>query len=215
MAFATSQVSNSSSRPVDPTAMLSPDQIRRIQALDNNALIIRLHFTVNHLSRWLSPIHDPTRLERSPRFGEPTVKDLLIGMIDEERRIYPRLFAIATKNDPDLDKLPPVVKTEAQRRLDADREPIALLAHMRRLRQSTCSLLRSTPDDAWVRDGTSRKGFDVTLRELAEHLAEHDEQYLRAMDAALNRSGAREGLAEVQKASFDELLSLVPASLKI
>jgi hypothetical protein len=215
MAFATSQVPNSTVRSVDPTTMLTPEQIRRIQRLDNNALIIQLHFTINNLSRWLSPIHDRTRLERSPYFGEPTVKDLLIAMRDEERRVYPRMFAIASQNDPDLDKLPPVTESAAQRALDADRSPIELLAQFRRLRQSTCSLLRSTPDNAWGRDGTSRKGFDVTLRELAEHLAEHDEQYLRAMDAALNRSGARDGLAEVQKASYDELLKLVPTRLEI
>lgn len=215
MAFATSQVSNSTVRPVTPTAMLAPEQIRRIQHLDNNALIIRLHFTINHLSRWLSPIHDRTRLERSPYFGEPTVKDLLIAMRDEERRVYPRMFAIVSANDPNLDTLPPATESAAQRTLDADRAPIELMAQFRRLRQSTCSLLRSTPDDAWTRDGTSRKGFDVSLRDLAEHLAEHDEQYLRAMDAALDRSGAREGLADVQKASYDELMSLVPSQLKV
>ncbi|MGB3330503.1 MAG: DinB family protein [Thermomicrobiales bacterium] len=215
MAFATSQDSNSAVRPVDPTAMLTPEQIQRIQALDNNALIIRLHFTVNHLSRWLSPIHDRTRLERSPYFGEPSVKDLLIAMRDEERRVYPRMFAIVSENDPDLDKLPPVRENAAQQELDAARSTIEMLSQFRRLRQSTCSLLRSTPDNAWGRDGTSRRGFDVTIRELAEHLAEHDEQYLRAMDAALNRSHARDGLAAVQKASFDELLTLVPERLEI
>jgi len=215
MAFATSQVPTSAVRAVDPTAMLTPEQIRRIQKLDNNALIIRLHFTINHLSRWLSPIHDPSLLERSLSFGEPSVKDLLIAMRDEERRVYPRMFAIVSQDDPDLDALPPVRQNESQRELDAARAPIALLAQFRRLRQSTCSLLRSTPDNAWGRDGTSRRGFDVTLRDLAEHLAEHDERYLRAMDAALDRSGVREGLAEVQKAGFDELLKLVPERLEI
>ncbi|MGC4189923.1 MAG: hypothetical protein QM589_01635 [Thermomicrobiales bacterium] len=215
MAFATSQVSNGAARPVDPTAMLTPEQIRRIQALDNNALIIRLHFTINNLSRWLSPIHDRTLLERSPYFGEPSVKDLMISMRDEERRVYPRMFAIVSENDPDLDRLPPVRENAVQRDLDAARAPIELMAQIRRLRQSTCSLLRSTPDNAWGRDGTSRRGFDVSLRDLAEHLAEHDEQYLRAMDAALNRSGARDGLAAVQKASYDDLLKLVPERLVI
>ncbi|MGC4108135.1 MAG: DinB family protein [Thermomicrobiales bacterium] len=215
MAFATSQESTSAIRPVDPTAMLTPEQIRRVQGLDNNALIIRLHFTINNLSRWLSPVHDRTRLERAPYFGEPSVKDLLIAMRDEERRVYPRMFAIVSQNDPDLDALPPVRENAAQRDLDAARAPIELLAQFRRLRQSTCSLLRSTPDNAWGRDGTSRRGFDVTIRELAEHLAEHDEQYLRAMDAALDRSGARNGLAAVQKASYDELLALVPDRLEI
>ena len=32
--------------------------------MSNDSLIIRLHFAVNHLSRWLTPIHDVRRLER-------------------------------------------------------------------------------------------------------------------------------------------------------
>ena len=47
-----------------------------IRDLSNDALIIRLIQTVNHLSRWLTPIHDQTVLEFSPRRSEPSVKEL-------------------------------------------------------------------------------------------------------------------------------------------
>ena len=38
-----------------------------IAALSNDSLIIRLFNTVNHLSRWLTPIHDRELLERLSR----------------------------------------------------------------------------------------------------------------------------------------------------
>src|SRR6266508_3208692 len=86
----------------------------KIADLDNDSLIIRLHFTVNHLSRWLTPVHDQTRLNRSPRRNEPSVKELVIRLRDEELRVFPKLHVISVKINPDLDKLPPVVRTPAQ-----------------------------------------------------------------------------------------------------
>ena len=43
-----------------------------VRDLSNDALIIRLIQTLNHLSRWLTPIHDQTVLEFSPRRSEPS-----------------------------------------------------------------------------------------------------------------------------------------------
>src|SRR5690554_257498 len=77
-----------------------------ISAMDNNSLIIRLHFTINHLSRWLTPIHDQTLLNRRVRRAEPSVKELLIRMRDEERRIFSKMHLISVEDNPDLDKLP-------------------------------------------------------------------------------------------------------------
>ena len=200
---------------VDVNAPVPDAQRAAIERLDNNALIIRLHFAVNHLSRWLSPIHDASKLERSPYRGEPSPKEILIGMRNEEHRVYPKMHLIAVEDNPDLDKLPPFVVTPQRAELDEQRESIAMLSQFRRLRQSTCSLLRSLPDDAWLRVGISRKGHNTTIRELARHLALHDYQYLHALDMALDRSGAREGLADIQKTHLDELLTLSPEQLRI
>ena len=90
-----------------------------------------------------------------------------------------------------------------------------MMAQFRRLRQGTCSLLRSLPDDAWDLRGTSRRARNVTVRGLAEHLALSDYRHLRALDETLDQVGAREGLAAIQKAHLDELLKLVPTSLRI
>lgn len=194
---------------------MSEDELNAISSLDNNALAIRLHFTINHLSRWLTPIHDRNKLERSRYHGEPTVRDLVIELRQHEQFIYPRMYAIANENDPDLDVLP-VYQPNAHR-INADEtwSTVELMAAFRRLRQATCGLLRQLPDGAWTRVGYSRKHENVTLRQLAEQLAAHDFRVLRAMDETLWTSGAREGIAEIQTASLEELLKLVPTTMNV
>jgi len=200
---------------IDVNAPVSDELRRQISHSDNNALIIRLHFTVNHLSRWLTPIHDPNRLERAVYRGEPTAKELVIELRDEEERIFPRMYAIATQMSPDLDKIPDWERDAATSARDDVTATIVLMAQFRRLRQGTCSLLRSLPDDAWSLQGTSRRERNVRIRELAEHLALHDYRCLRALDETLDQVGAREGLAEIQKTHLDELLKLVPETLRL
>lgn len=200
---------------VDVNAPVPDEQRVAIDRLDHNALIIRLHFTVNHLSRWLSPIHDYHKLERATYRGEPSPKDILIGMRNEEHRVFPKMHLISVQNNPDLDKLPEYEVTPERADLDEARKPIELMSQFRRLRQSTCSLLRSLPDDAWNRTGTSRRGYNTTILDLARHLAMHDYRYLRALDVALDQVGAREGLAKIQKTHLDDLLKLVPERLRI
>lgn len=190
-------------------------QSRAIKALDNNALIIRLQFTINHLSRWLSPIHDPNPLERSRYQGEPTVKAILLGMRDHEQFIYPRMYVTANDVNPNLDSIPAYEPSAARRMADQEHAPIVLMANFRRLRQGTCALLRSLPDNAWDRSAFTSDHDRMTIRQLAENLADHDYRYMRAMDQTLTDSGAREGLAEIQKTSLDELLTLVPEKLKV
>jgi hypothetical protein len=186
----------------------------KISELDNDSLIIRLHFTINHLSRWLTPIHDQSLLVRSPRRGEPAVKELVIRLRNEELRIFPKMHLIATQLNPDLDKLPPYVVTAEQIAKDQNRTTLGIMAEFRRLRQSTCSLLRALPDSAWTRVGTSRREHDWQLRGLAELLANNDLDVLYEMDVALDRSGARTHVSAASKAHLDELLRLVPVSIR-
>lgn len=200
---------------IDVNAPVNDELRRQIGRSDNNALIIRLHFTVNHLSRWLTPIHDPNRLERAVYRGEPTARELVVGMRNEEERIFPRLHLIATQARPDLDRLPVWQVDPATAARDETTATIVLMAQFRRVRQGTCSLLRSLPDDAWSLKGSSRRERNITIRELAEHLALHDYRYLRALDETLDQVGAREGLAEIQKTHLDELLKLVPDTLRL
>ena len=185
-----------------------------IAALSNDSLIIRLFNTVNHLSRWLTPIHDRELLERTAVFGEPSVKDLLFQLRDEELRVFPKMYLISLQADPDLDRIPPVQRRESDLIWDENTTALSAMAEFRRLRQSTLSLLRSMPDNAWKRSGTSRKEHDWTMRDLAEVLAEHDTIVLSKIDYTLDRVGARAGLSPAARTHLDDLMRLVPVTLR-
>lgn len=186
----------------------------KINELSNDSLIVRLHFTINHLSRWITPIHDRTRLERSLRRGEPSVKELLIRLRDEELRTFPKLHLISVETNPDLDRLPVYERSPEQVAQDQRLSSLSILAEFRRLRQSTCSALRALPDNAWSRVGTSRREHDWQIRSLAEHLASHDLDVLYEIDLTLDRIGARANVSQAARAHLDELLRLVPVTLR-
>src|SRR5688572_4995495 len=113
-----------------------------VSQLDNMSLIVRMHNTINHLSRWLTPVHNRALLDRKVFYGEPSVKELLFALRDEEQRIFPKMFMIANENDPDLDRIPPAQRSERQLRWDETASALSVMAEFRRLRQSTLSLLR-------------------------------------------------------------------------
>ena len=200
---------------VSVDAPVSDEVVQKIREHDNNALILRLHYTVHHLSRWLTPIHDRNKLERTRHYGEPTVRDLVIRMRDNEQFIYPRMYVIAYDTDPDMDQIPAHEPNAYLRMGDQNWSTVELMGGFRRLRQHTCGLLRQLPDAAWNLEGYSRIHENATIRQLAEQLAEHDYRMLRAMDFTLTDSGAREGIAEIQKTPLDELLELLPTTVEI
>jgi hypothetical protein len=201
-------------RVADPAGKVVTAGDVKIGDLDNNSLIIRLHYAVNHLSRWLTPVHDRTKLTRSLRRGEPSIKDLVLRMRNEELVRFPMIHTIANQGNPNLDKLPLFELSAAQRADDEQSNALEVMAEFRRLRQSTCGHLRSLPDSAWRRIGTSRREHDWQIRTLAEHLANHDLDVLYEIDVTLDRIGAREGVSTAAKAHLDELLRLVPVTVK-
>jgi hypothetical protein len=176
-----------------------------IRDLSNDALIIRLLQATNHLSRWLTPIHDRTLLEFSPRRSEPSVKERLLRMRDTETRVYGFMNAIATDRNPDLDRIPRVEPTPVQVSVDRSAHPLVIMSEFRRVRESSTSLLRALPDNAWERGGYSRTERNWTIRELAEYLARHDREMLQHIDRVLSRSGAREGIAAVSQVDFSRI----------
>jgi hypothetical protein len=184
-----------------------------IRDLSNDGLIIRLIQTVNHLSRWLTPIHDRTVLEFSPRRSEPSVKELLLRMRDTETRGYAFMYAIATESNPDLDRVPRVEPTQVQAAVDRSAHSLVIMSEFRRVRESSTSLLRALPDSAWGRGGYSRTQRDWTIRELAEYLAGHDREMLQRIDRVLSRTGARDGIAAVSRVDFTRIEEPFRASL--
>lgn len=188
--------------------------VESVKRLTNDQVVIRLLNTISHLSRWLSPIHDRARLDRAVHRGEPSVKDVVLRLRDEERRTFPKLYAIATRNHPDLDKLAVLEPTVVDLRHDESATVLELMAECRRLRQSTGSLLRSLPDVSWQRTGSSRREHSWSIRGLADYLVLHDQRVLRELDRTLDRVGARAGIADVSKAGFDELQLLSPVPVR-
>jgi hypothetical protein len=187
------------------------EQIDAIRSMGNNALIMRLMFTVNHLSRWLTPIHDDDKLDRAVHRGEPTAKDLVVRLREYDEWIYPRLYLAAHKPGANFDVLDDPSLAPIRHVYDKrDTTTVVLMSGFRRSRQSITALLRALPDGAWDLGGRSAKGVEGTIRSMAEATAMHDYRVLRALDQTLDQTGAREGLAAVQTVHLDELLKLVP-----
>src|SRR5687767_5158033 len=111
-----------------------------VAAMSNDALIVDLLQTVNHLSRWLTPIHDQVRLELTTRRSQVSVKDLLLGLRDNEVTVYSLMNAIATQINPDLDKVPLPQRSPLQREADARANALVVMSEFRRVRESSTSL---------------------------------------------------------------------------
>lgn len=186
-----------------------------VAAMSNDALIVDLLQTVNHLSRWLTPIHDQLRLESTSRRSQVSVKELLLDLRDNEVRVYSLMNAIATQINPDLDKVPIRQPSQLQREADARSSALVVLAEFRRVRESSTSLLRALPDAAWNRGGFSRTSRDWTIRHLGESLATNDWEQLGLIDLALNESGLRKSVAKVSRVSRDSLREPFLAALEV
>lgn len=185
-----------------------------VTAMSNDALIVELLQTINHLSRWLTPIHDQTRLDWTSRRSQVSVKDLLLALRDNEVRVYSLMNAIATQVNPDLDRVPARQPSPLQREADARASALVVMSEFRRVRESSTSLLRAFPDTAWSRGGFSRSSRDWTIRQLAESLAINDWEQLGFIDIALNESGLRKSVAKVSQVSRDGLREPYLAALE-
>ena len=93
---------------------------------------------------------------------------------------------IVNENNPDLDR-PQARPTPLQVEADQLSKPLVIMSEFRRIRESTTSLLRALPDNAWERQGFSRRERNWSVRELAEYLAVNDRKTLREIDRMLDR----------------------------
>lgn len=189
-------------------------RLQMVSTMSNDALIVDLLQTINHLSRWLTPIHDQARLDWTSRRSQVSVKDLLLGLRDNEVKVYSLMNAIATQINPDLDKVPVRQRTPLQLEADAQASALVVMAEFRRVRESSTSLLRALPDNAWSRGGYSRSNRDWTIRELAKSLAVNDWEQLGRIDHALDDSGLRKSVARVSQVSRDSLREPYLAALE-
>lgn len=199
----------------EPGGTATDARRQMVAAMSNDALIVDLLQTVNHLSRWLTPIHDQLRLEATSRRSQVSVKQLLLDLRDNEVRVYSFMNAIATQINPDLDNVPIRQPSPSQREADARSSALVVMAEFRRVRESSTSLLRALPDAAWNRGGFSRTSRDWTIRQLGESLATNDWEQLGLIDLALNESGLRKSVARVSQVSRESLREPYLAALEL
>jgi len=144
-------------------------------------IYIKLFHMPNELSKRITPQRDQAKLTRAPQRGEWSVRDIVAHLRDHEGRIYPKLHMLANAVHPDLRELgePHVAGYRP------DDSTLMVMSQFRRIRQSTISLLRELPRDAWDRTGIDTDGTVVTIRQLALELIRHDAEHLAQIDATL------------------------------
>lgn len=152
----------------------------------NERMIIALTQTLNHVTKRISPQRDPSKVNRPPRRGEWSVRDIIAHLRDHEARNFAKLHLIATLEAPDLRRyeLPDTVASFP------DDSVFTVMSQFRRLRHSTLSLLRELPPDAWRRTGRDLDNRTVTIRDIVDELIAHDAEHLAQIDAVLIERGA-------------------------
>ncbi len=154
---------------------------------EHDQIVIRLTHMLNYLSKRITPQRDLTKLHRAPARGEWSVREIIAHLRDTEARIFPKMHLIATTEYPDFRKI------DVRRNLmmiSEDDSAFLVMSQFRRVRQSTLSLLREIPRDAWNRMGCDVDNSTITIRDLALNLLEHDAEHLAQIDATLIARGA-------------------------
>lgn len=144
-------------------------------------IYLRLFQMMNQLSKRVTPQRDEAKLTRAAERGEWSVREIIAHLRDHEADIYPRLHLIANAVHPDLSELAETGGFNYR----PDDSTLMVMSQLRRIRQSTVSLLRELPIDAWDRTGQDTDGTIVTIRQLALELIRHDAEHLAQIDATL------------------------------
>jgi len=149
-------------------------------------IILELTHMVNQLAKRITPQRDETRVNRAAERGEWSVREIVAHLRDTEARYFPKMHIISVGEHPDLRRVQNIGPTE----YDPNDTVFTVMSQYRRLRQSTLSLLRELPRDAWRRAGKDVDGTTVTIRDLARELVAHDADHLAQIDDTLIARGA-------------------------
>jgi hypothetical protein len=149
-------------------------------------IVLALTNTPNWLSKRITPQRDMSKVNRPAERGEMSVRDILAHMRDNEARYFPKMHLISIAQVPDLRRVQQVGPTE----YDPNDSVFTVMSQFRRVRQSTLSLLRELPQDAWNRVGVDVDNVTVSIKDLALELIDHDNEALAQMDAVLIARGA-------------------------
>ncbi|MDH4141475.1 MAG: DinB family protein [Chloroflexota bacterium] len=123
----------------------------------------------------------PAELDRRPRSGEWTAREIAHHVADSEAMAYVRLRRLLAEDEPVIQGYD---EPEWARRLHYDRAIEASLAVVRAVRASSFDLLRSLSDEEWSRTGTHTEGgaysVERWLEIYSEHSHDHADQIRRA-----------------------------------
>lgn len=156
------------------------------ESIYEQEIILPLTQMPNYLSKRITPQRDETKLTRAPVRGEWSVREIIAHLRDNEALSYAKLYTLANREWPDLGEVvPPVVLGT-----DPRDSTLTVMSQFRRLRQSTLSLLRELPDDAWRKAGRDTDDTTVTILQLARELVRHDAEHLAQIDETLIARGA-------------------------
>lgn len=153
---------------------------------ENERLIVALTQTLNQVTKRISPQRDESRVNRAPARGEWSVRDIIAHLRDHEATAFAKLHLMATSEVPDFRH----ANLSTGIVYDPDDSVFIVMSQFRRLRQSTLSLLKEMPPDAWRRTARDVDNRTITIRDLAESLLRHDREHLAQIDSVLIARGA-------------------------
>lgn len=144
------------------------------------ALLERLSAAPGALAAALKGVPDDA-LRRRPPSGKWSMIENAAHVRDIERVYQGRFTGMAFGERPafwmlDNDRAASSLKY-------AESDPLAVGKEFRRLREDTLVLLRALPEAAWRRKGLHPKRGELTLEQLAEVLAGHDDSHLEKIRA--------------------------------
>ena len=150
--------------------------LAQIDAIKRRAAVLeRLSASPSALAEALKGVPGDV-LRRRPPTGKWSMIENAAHVRDIER-VYQERFAKMAFSDRPAFWMLDNDRAAAQLKY-AESDPQAVAREFRRLREDTLLLLRALPDAAWRRTGLHPKRGELTIEQLAEVLASHDETHL-------------------------------------
>jgi hypothetical protein len=168
---------------------LRPKRCEARLALSVPALVEALERSAERLAAMSAGL-DETQRRRRPAAGAWCVNEIMAHLLHVETELFlPRLRRMASEDQPSFVPFSPDPRA---RQRDHSSNPFAAShAAFVRARAETVAFLRALPDGAGERLGVSGFFGPISLLQYATHMADHDVEHLRQMQACARAVTAR------------------------
>jgi hypothetical protein len=122
----------------------------------------------------------PDALRRQPKPGKWSAIETACHLRDVDQLYAERVTKAAFSERPAFWMMDNALVSEKLRYRDAD--PTSVLKEHRRRREDLVALLRSLPHGTWQRTGLHPKRGEITIEQLAQVIADHDESHLSQIE---------------------------------